>query len=124
MLTEHCCIIAIVLWRREATNRSNSNIATGCQCDPRGLLVHDHTHERFWVSASSSVKSLADVESQWAPLSQNGNEFSGVAAGFLGVLPIITGNCSHIAKIGGDDANGVKRWRVFRGMRVRSLLKE
>lgn len=35
------------------------------------------------------------------PLSQNGNEFSGVAAGLLQTFPIITGNCSRIAKIGG-----------------------
>lgn len=41
-----------------------------------------------------------------ALLSQNGNEFSGVAAGLLGVLPIITGNCSQIAKIGTQDAKG------------------
>lgn len=33
-------------------------------------------------------------------LSQNGNEFSGEAAGLLGVFPVITGNCSQIAKIG------------------------
>lgn len=37
---------------------------------PRGLLVHDHTpereRERFWVSALSSMKSLAAVESQWS----------------------------------------------------------
>lgn len=34
-------------------------------------------------------------------LSQNGNEFSGVAAGLLGVFPVITGNCSQNAKMGG-----------------------
>lgn len=42
-------------------------------------------------------------------LSQNGNGFSGVAAGLLGVSPIITGNCSQIAKIEDKDAKGVKR---------------
>lgn len=46
-------------------------------------------------------------------LSQNGKEFSGVAAGLLGVLPIITGNCSQIAKMGEKDAKGVKRCRVL-----------
>lgn len=56
-------------------------------------------------------------------LSQNGNEFSGVAAGLLGVLPIITENCSQIAKIGTKDAKGIKRCRVFQQMRVRLLLK-
>lgn len=52
-------------------------------------------------------------------LSQNGDEFSGVAAGLLGVLPIITGNCSQFGKTGGKDAKEVKRYRG----KIRFILK-
>lgn len=47
-------------------------------------------------------------------LAQNGNGFSGVAAGLLGVLPIITGNCSQIAK---KKKRGKKRLKESTGVR-------
>lgn len=86
-----------------------SNITTGCQCDPRGPSGSpSHTLEVLGLCPQLH-EVLGSCGGPMGLLPQNGNGLSGVAAGLLGVLPIITGNCGQNAKIGTNDAKGVKR---------------
>lgn len=94
-----------------SSKATNNDITAECQCDPRCLLVHNHTHLMVWASALAPA--FGSCGEPVELLSQNGNGFSGVAAGLFVVLLIITGNCSEIAKMGErKDAEGVKRCRA------------
>lgn len=69
---------------------------------PFGSRSHTREREREVLGLCPQLHEvLGSCGEPMEPLSQNGNEFSGVAAGLLQTFPIITGNCSRIAKIGG-----------------------
>lgn len=84
---------------------------------PFGSRSHTQEREREVLGLCPQLHEvLGSCGEPMEPLSQNGNEFSGVAAGLLQTFPIITGNCSRIAKIGGK-----KRLKESKRVRVRLL---
>lgn len=91
MPTEHCRIICIVLLALRdnpsifSSKGTNSNIAIGCQCDLKALFgSRSHTLEVLGLCLQLH-EAFGSCGVPMRLLSQNGNGFSGVAAGLLGV---------------------------------------
>lgn len=101
MLTEHCRIMCVLFsaMRDSFPQRKPKAIS---QLDVKVIpkpFWSTFTHSRGSLGLCFQLhEAFGSCGVPMSQLAQNGNGFSGVAAGLLGVLPIITGNCSQIAK--------------------------